>query len=371
MRINNKQPLALLLIVLLLCLWIAPSVFVEAGEREKIEYELDLNEELEHYGQVRELFSSFDAKEETTEIPPELIKPYIPEGAWCTDCCMIGVVGYIDYQLDGVRYIVAYYPDNVVEKTVRALGSNMIYTVSSEKGDVSVQDVRDNHYVIIDDGEIVEVDKKGEEKSVSAVKTVDPYPYTSDPSTAPYTAKLVMSGLVHISALSGTAYSPIQEFKIYETMAYHSEVKRTVDFFAATTSLVSIASLRYAQLATVKGWLDAFGVVYTVYNILQESCNIIDEHAYTFLGGKECGIYDPTQYHTFVETYAAWDDGRITISWSFGPSGYKEPSWGHTKRSTALDTLSASIRDSGKTIYNDNILIYGYWIHGVGNGFGY
>ena len=44
--------------------------------------------------------------------------PFIPQGAVCTDVSAIGQVVYIDYRLNGFRYLVAYRQDGTVEATI-------------------------------------------------------------------------------------------------------------------------------------------------------------------------------------------------------------------------------------------------------------
>lgn len=40
---------------------------------------------------------------------------------------------YIDYRLDDVRYLIGYYRDGTVEKTVREMDGDVIYTLYSDR----------------------------------------------------------------------------------------------------------------------------------------------------------------------------------------------------------------------------------------------
>ena len=89
-------------------------------------------------------------------------------------------------------------------------------------------------------------------------------------------------------------------------------------------------------------------------------------------GGKECGNYDPTVNNAYVETYSTWSQGKITLTWQYNSStGYNNPTWGHSVRSTSLQVGNTTVRDYGRDIYNNNIVMHGQWSFGVGNGFGY
>lgn len=312
---------------------------------------------------------------------------YIPMGAECTDVSVIGEVVYIDYQLEGIRYLVAYYNDGSVKKVARPVGGDDMFSINSTSNVVEQVNLEEMSRIVeISHEEAVRrmnemIRNQSDQSTVyllendmgrASGKTVYPLPYTSFSGTAPYKAKIVSSGNVTIGAFSGTSYSTSQPYRVYETMSYHTEVMKKTKVFAIGATLTKIAVAFVVPSNTVKGWLTAAGVALNSANILQEACEIVDENAYTYLGGKECGIYDPTQNNTYVETYATWSEGKITMTWEHNlGTGYDNPTWGHSVRSSSLQTANSTVRDAGKDAYNGNILTHGEWRWGVGNGFGY
>ena len=96
---------------------------------------MDLGMERET-AQAREIVQRFfggEAGDVPYENPQETGQSYIPDGAWCTDVSRVGDVLYIDYRLDNVRYLIGYYRDGTVEKTVREMDSDVIYTLYSDR----------------------------------------------------------------------------------------------------------------------------------------------------------------------------------------------------------------------------------------------
>lgn len=86
--------------------------------------------------QAREIVQRFlegQTGDVTYENPQETGQAYIPDGAWCTDVSRVGDVLYIDYRLDDVRYLIGYYRDGTVEKTVREMDGDVIYTLYSDR----------------------------------------------------------------------------------------------------------------------------------------------------------------------------------------------------------------------------------------------
>lgn len=73
--------------------------------------------------------------------PQEIAEPYIPQGSQCTEVCILGDVLYIDYRLYNIRYIIGYYKDGRIEKTVRESGGNTIYTIWSDKEEIESMDI--------------------------------------------------------------------------------------------------------------------------------------------------------------------------------------------------------------------------------------
>lgn len=314
------------------------------------------------------------------------VKQFIPEGSICTDVSAIGDVVYIDYRMNGIRYLTAYYSDGTVEKVARAINGDDIYSVNNANNKVEHLNVNDNKVVYeISDTEATQrinemkktnscvdsylaVDRltRGSGKTVYALK------YTDNSSTAPYKAKVVQSGTVTIDAFSETDYSTSQRYRVYETMSYHTQIKKESQKFAIGVTVTKIATIMLVPASAIKIWLTAASVAFSSANILEESCQIVDEHAYKYLGGKEFGIYDPTSCKSYVEAYSTWDYGKISLGWDYDSStGYRSPRWVHTARSDSLKTSNNTIRDEGKDIYNNNIVAYDLWKWGKGNGFGY
>lgn len=77
-----------------------------------------------------------------------IVGKYIPAGARYMDVSVIGEVVYIDYQLDAIRYLVAYYSDGSVEKIARPIGGDDIYSVDSIRNSIEHINVKDTLRVV-------------------------------------------------------------------------------------------------------------------------------------------------------------------------------------------------------------------------------
>ena len=363
---------------LALVLQLVGGMAVRAAEEDSVRINLNLTEEIAQAEKIMDQFMSTRCGDVIYDNPQEVAAEYIPKGSWCTNVCRIGDVLYIDYRVDNIRYIVGYYNDGNIEKVARALGEDTIYSVYSNDERVETLDLQETRreYFVSEQKTVANLEKnleyEGNSVQRSSGKVVEPVLYTSVASTIPYKAKIVMSGYVTISAFNGTSYNTSQPYRIYETMSYHSEVKKTTQAFAVGATLAKVASAFFVEVNTVKAWFTVAGVLFSTGNILQEACQVVNEHEYTFLGGKECGIYDPTVNNAYVETYSTWSQGKIVMIWLYDSStGYNNPTWGHSVPCTSLQTGNATVRDYGLDAYNGNIIQNGQWSWGVGNGFGY
>ena len=314
--------------------------------------------------------------------PKKVGSKYIPAGGVCTSVSIIGEATYIEYIFNDVNYIVAYFNNGTVEKTARTIDGHDVYTVDTNSSNIQQLNINDITSTIqISDEEADRrlqqmVDEKWPDNSVypiegtesvqllaakGSTKTVRPKKYTEDANTKPYKAKQVLTGKVTIPAFSGKKYATSQPFKVYETMSYHTEISKTTQSFKIASAVSSIASAFKVTTTTALGWLKKAGILLNAANKLKEGCDIVDDNSYKFLGGKECGIYDPTREKKYVETYQVWGQGKISVSWEYDSTGYKSPRWGHTARSSALQVSNATIRNEGRNAYNSNIQNEGVW----------
>lgn len=138
-----------MIVVLLSLVLVTVSILVaEAFATEPVQVpeqiDLCLTEELAQAQAVLERFP-LDGTDRVYENPQEIGAPFVPEGALCTDVCTIGEVAYIDYRLDGVRYIAKYRKDGVVGITACIMTDPVeeVYSVYSDTGEVDVYRVAD------------------------------------------------------------------------------------------------------------------------------------------------------------------------------------------------------------------------------------
>ena len=345
---------------------------IAVGELRQLNIDFDLDDEILQASEILSKFSPDDPEGfYVYPNPQEVGAPYIPDGAWCTDVCVLGYVVSIDYRIGNVRYIAQYCKDGTVRMTSSVLADEIsyVYEINSDTPNmVSRMDCNKNTIVWQKEtaAQNLGAATEGTETRAS-VKEVNPLSYRNDPDTAPYKAKVVLSGTASLSSLQGTSYNQMQPFRVYETMWYHEQVTKNSKPYSVGSSLQAIANAFAVAVPTVKAWLTAAGVVYTAANLLSEACTVIKEHSYTFQGGKESGIYDPTSCNTYVETYAIWDEGKITLTWGYDSAGYKNPDWGHSVTSDALSLANLTVNERGKSVYNTNVNTYGMWPHGVGS----
>lgn len=345
---------------------------------------LDISKENVQKQEVLNKFMKTADEDIVFENPQTVAKAYIPEGSQCTEVSLIGEVLYIDYRINNVRYIVGYHRDGTVEKVARSMEEDTIYSINSSENRIDYYSVQDNIETVskLDDEDGAYVEQVGNSEEIAnstfqvsataATKEVYPIRYYDVSSTTPYKGKSVASGILTISELANVGYSTKQGYQVYETMSYYTQATKSSKVFAIGETLATIASVLRVAPSTAKAWLTAFDVLLSASNKLQEACKVVDEHAYTYLGGKECTIYDPTVEKKYVEVYSVWGEGKISMVWNYDSStGYYNPTWGHTVRSNGLLTANTTMRDEALAIYRSQIATLGKWSLGVGNGIGY
>lgn len=282
---------------------------------------------------------------------------YVPEGAQVLSIDIVDEVLSVDYKLDSVRYIVSYFPNGTVSKTARADGSNIVQSVSSDDNRIDRFDIEERDYC------------ENESTAYANEKEVIPIMYTEVAGTKPYNAKVVQSSTKKIPELESIGYSAYQNCRVYETMDYFAKNEsRSILFYAGQTVDVIAVAFEVAK-TQVLSWLTIAGVAISIAQKLEESIKVVNECSYTYLGGKEVGIYDPTSYHDYVEVVQEWGEGIVSLTWTYD-SGYKNPTWRHTARSSALMKNNNTLITNAVRIYGLNIESYGLWPHEKGI-FGY
>lgn len=299
--------------------------------------------------------------------PQRVAEQFIPTTAKCVDVSSIGDVVYIDYWDSDTRYIIGYRADFTIEKSIRERDSDTVITIIGDSDGYLLREeysISENRYAV----DLGESTQKQFEMGDRSTKTVFP----KNVYNLTYNASVVSSGTTTLSSLATYGYPTTQIYKVYETLDYLNEVRRVNQYFSIGKTIMMIANSFSVATSTATSWLQTAGVAFSSLGILTEACNVVDESAYTYYGGKECGIYDPTYEYTIVETYDNWSTGKLTLGWDYNPStGYYNPNYYHSVRATSLQISNTSILASGKSDYNACIQQYGYWKWGVGNGFGY
>lgn len=122
--------------------FIAVMALLLAGCREKLtvdpELDMSLDREREQWEQVREILLAEAEKTGSETLPVELAAPFIPEGARCLECGILGEAAYLDYQWEDARYIVSYFPDGVIEKTAVRGDGGAIHSVRTDQEGVQL-----------------------------------------------------------------------------------------------------------------------------------------------------------------------------------------------------------------------------------------
>ncbi len=294
---------------------------------------------------------------------------YVPDGAriLSIDCINNNLV--VDYRLGDVRYIVTYLWDGTIEKTARKTGSAVIQEASSSNGVIKTIDLDEHSFT--NEAPKDNISNEANDIAARRVKDVIPIMYTDVPGTAPYNAKIVTSGTLSLPALADLGYSSTQRYRIYETRDYFEEENASGELFNAGDSVSLVAVFWDVALTKAISWITLAGIAISALNKLEESCRAVMDCSYTFMGGKEVGIYDPTYHNTYVEVVEYWSQGLVAMTWQYDSSiGYNSPSWENVGTCAALHINNSELKSEAQEIYNGNVQISGWWPYGVGR-FGY
>lgn len=104
--------------------------------------DMTLTAELAQSSDVLCSFFTEDAQDVSDDDHWDVANQYLPAGARCMDVSVSGEVVYLDYELGGIRYIVAYYRDGTVEKVARPVGGNEMYAIDSVNNSVEITSVK-------------------------------------------------------------------------------------------------------------------------------------------------------------------------------------------------------------------------------------
>ncbi|WP_024833486.1 hypothetical protein [Ruminiclostridium josui] len=290
-------------------------------------------------------------------------KKFVPASAVINELTIINDSVIVGYVKNSKRFIIELFKDGSIRKTISKKDNDVI-TVYSNLNNSDVKEMKSNETK----AETINLKSQTATDNIqlfATTKTVDPKPVSS--SYPAYKARLVYSANWNFPALKNAGYPETQRVKIYETMDYYSEANKSSKLFDAATNVVSIASFFEVAVGTATGWLAYAGVILDVYNRLTEACKVINEHSYSFYGGKEGTVYDPTAYNRDVEVLSEWGEGILTLTWQYNSStGFKDPTWGISSRPYPFLISNSDFANDNAQSYNNNITSFGVWKWGPG-----
>ncbi len=131
----KKKYIALILVAAAAAAIILLVISFSAPDPEQAALDLGIDMSLEtELEQADRVWNHFYDPKETEKVfddPQNAGKMFIPEGARCTQVYLSGACLFIDYQFNGVRYIVQYNEDGSVGKSARVIGGDDTFSVDS------------------------------------------------------------------------------------------------------------------------------------------------------------------------------------------------------------------------------------------------
>lgn len=147
MKIMRKRVTVLLIVLFVFILFFLTyeNKFERLNTESDNPMDMSIEQEKEQHKDVINRFLNDDeALQSVSDNLNQVAGDFIPEGSICTDVEVIGKVVYIDYRLQDVRYLVAYYEDGTVEKVARERNSDDIYSIDSKSNTIEHMNADDN-----------------------------------------------------------------------------------------------------------------------------------------------------------------------------------------------------------------------------------
>ncbi|MTP78855.1 hypothetical protein GMB70_09305 [Turicibacter sanguinis] len=276
----------------------------------------------------------------------------------------------LEYALNGKRYALRYLKDGSIIKEITTyygedefiLYHNFNNSTTTITDSSSLPTIVDE----IPEEEALKLSEKNEEscdlQSRSSVKLIKPH----DAKKQQYSASYKTSKSYTFPSLKANGYSATQTIKLYESMKYFNEVKATSKLVAAKSNISVAANFWNISLSTAKDYYKAAGVFFDTAGYIQEATKPVAESEYTFSGGIEATVYDPTKEKANVEILNQWGSGLYTLTWDRGYNGFTNAKWGISSNPWPFTTSYSTHLSDAFTNYDAHISKYGYWRNGKG-----
>lgn len=269
----------------------------------------------------------------------------------------------ISYQVYNDRYILHYYPDGTILKTVTSFSNDeeFIYCENynnKSRSIVNSNELLNEQYEISMDSEQELEDKVGR----ASIKRVEPKPLNVKPTSAVLKTTYNKS----FPALKNLGYDQYQFVRVYESSLNFNVKRETVTVLKVKSHYDLAASWWNIATTTAKGFLSVAGVIMDTKGFLEEACQPVREQEKEFSGGIEVTVYDPTTHKSEVEVIDAWGIGIYSLGFDRVYNGFANARWSMTAAPVPFNTSYSIWADKAQDSYNKNIINYGRWIHGKG-----
>lgn len=270
----------------------------------------------------------------------------------------------LKYEIGELRVTLHFYNDGKVVKTVVKYNSDGSFEYFENFNNEKLSQVDSNNLPLIR-YENLDDKQKNQVQLLASAKIVDPHKINNIPKYE--TSALLMYGLTrYFSALDDLGYSPNRLVKVYESQKHFSEKSRTSTIIDAYSHIDLAASWWNIDSIKAKNFYNLAGVLLDTYSFIQEKTEPIREHEYSFYGGIEVTVHDPTMHNSDVEVINNWGTGYYTLVFQRVYNGFANATWGISAIPWPLNTSYSDYIDEAQQIYNTNIAVYGYWKHGKG-----
>ena len=265
----------------------------------------------------------------------------------------------LTYQVNNTRVTLCFYKDSdAVSKSV---------VVFDDDGNFTFENNYNNEKTIRSSSTARTLTFNGDEENIELYARgtiVDPHEFDIDKYM--YSAQIKKTKMFEFPALADLGLDDTQMVRLYESAIEFEESTCKTGFFDIKESVDVVAAFWNVSRSIAKDLLNAANIAIDTLGYLQEAVEPVREHEYTFYGGIETTVYDPTREKTYVEVLNEWDQGIYTLTWQRVYNGFADATWGISSQPDPWQTSYTEHLENTADLYNAHISKNGVWLLGVG-----